>query len=586
MRSGLVLFLIVGVLLMGGAGRLVYVEYSHGDQLRAKALHQHTATVSISAQRGEILDCRGRVIAGSIRKPSAFADPRDMEDPGFVAYSIAPVLGLSPAELERMLREKSHDAFVWIKRDLSAEELKAFNELRAARRLRGIGVQFEPERVYPFGRLASQIVGFMRADDIGTAGVEHEFQRYLTGTEGRRSSTVDMHRRRVRSEPDEYQAPQDGASIVLTLDAHIQQRVEHYLADAVEQFKAQWGTAVVMDPRSGEVLAMASVPDFDPAQPFPPGTTEAEVKQLIELTRNRAVADQYEPGSIFKPFIASQALEDRLTRLDEIFVINGPARAFGARTIHDTHTYGSLTLHEVISKSSNIGMGLLGGRLGNSRLYEYVRKMGFGDSTGIELPGEEPGMVHDFSNWTSFSTQSIPIGQEIAVTPIQIVSAFSVFCNGGVLFRPRLVRGIIDADGETLIDNSRPIAIRRVLSPDTVYEFRKRALAETVTTGTGGKARIDDYQVFGKTGTAQIARGKAYASGAFVASFVGGAPVEQPRLACIVSIYHPTAGGSHYGGTVAAPTVGAILADALQYLQVPPELTGGTGAAGPTAGGD
>ena len=341
-----------------------------------------------------------------------------------------------------------------------------------------------------------------------------------------------------------------------------------------------------MDPRSGEVLAMASVPDFDPAQPFPPGVTEADVKKLMELTRNRAVADQYEPGSIFKPFIAAQALEDKLARLDEVFTINGPAHSFGSRVVHDTHPYGSLTLHEVISKSSNIGMGMLGGRLGNARLYEYVRKMGFGDATGIELPGEEPGMVHDLSNWTSFSTQSIPIGQEIAVTPIQIVSAFSVFCNGGVLFRPRLVCGIIDANGETLIDNSRPVAIRRVLSPETTYEFRKRALAETVISGTGDKARIDDYQVFGKTGTAQIARGKAYVGGEFVASFVGGAPLEQPRLACIVSIYHPTTGGSHYGGTVAAPTVGAILADALQYLQVPPELNGSTGVAGPGAGGD
>lgn len=584
MRSAIPPFLLVSVLLVGGAGRLAYVEYSQGEALRSKALRQQSSTVRIAAQRGEILDCRGRVIAGSIRHPSAFADPRDMDDPAYVAYSLAPVLGLSAADLERELREKAHqvsgNAFIWIKRDLMHDEYKAFREVCLARRLHGVGVMFEPHRVYPFSRLASQLIGYMGVDAngipdaAGGAGIEREFNTQLCGHDGRRTSIVDMHRRRVASGPDDYQAPVDGASVVLTIDAHIQQRAEHYLVEAVEKFKAEWGTAVVIDPRSGEVLAMASVPDFDPAQPVPPHATEADVKKLLELTRNRAVADQFEPGSIFKPFIASQALEEKLTRLDENFVINGPTRTFGARLIHDTHTYGVLSLHEVISKSSNIGMGILGGRLGNARLYEFVRRMGFGDKTGIELPGEEPGIVHDFSNWTSFSTQSVPIGQEISVTPIQIVAAFSTFCNDGVLFRPRLVRGVIDANGDTVLDNSRPIAIRRVLSPDVSRAFRLQALVETVTKGTGDKARIDGYQVFGKTGTAQIARGKSYAGNAFVASFVGGAPANDPRLACIVSIYHPTAGGSHFGGTVAAPSVGAILADALQYLQVPAELTG------------
>jgi cell division protein FtsI/penicillin-binding protein 2 len=314
---------------------------------------------------------------------------------------------------------------------------------------------------------------------------------------------------------------------------------------------------------------MASYPAFDPADPLPNLKGNLKPEDLDEL-RNRAIADSYEPGSIFKPFIAALAIDERMTHLEEPFTINGPARAFGSRIIHDTHVYGVLPLHQVISKSSNIGMALLGSRLGNERLHRYVRSYGFGDLTGIGLPGEHPGLLNDFSRWTSFSTNSIPIGQEIAVTALQVVTGFSVFCNGGILYRPRIVRGVISADGETLYDNSRPIAIRRVLEPETAESFRLDALVETVISGTGKSAAILDYQAFGKTGTAQVARGGGggYIDRQFVGSFVGGAPASNPRVVAIVSIYRPQANG-HYGGTVAAPALGEIIADALHYMHVP-----------------
>jgi cell division protein FtsI/penicillin-binding protein 2 len=571
MRSGAFAFLLVSVLLAGGAVRLGYLEYTRGEALRAQAQRQHTASLAIPAQRGEILDARGRRLAESARQPSVFVDPTGVQDARYAAYSIAPVLGLSPDAVEVTLLEKADRGFVWIKRGLSDRELDDFNEIRRQRGLNSFGVQYEPLRAYPFGHAASHVLGFVGAEHKGLAGVELAYDEALRGVDGRRSSTVDSRRRRLR--PDEYVAPRDGGNVVLTLDVHIQQRAEYHLRHALETFKAQWATAVVMDPLSGEVLAMATLPDFDPGEPVPRDADPKTLESALERTRNRAIGDSYEPGSIFKPFIASPALEAGITRLDEVFVINGPARQFGGRTINDTHAYDALSMRDVIAKSSNIGMGMLGGRIGNERLHEFVRRFGFGDPTGIGLPGEHPGLVQDFSRWTSFSTNSIPIGQEIAVTPIQVVTAFSVFCNDGVLFRPRIVRGVIDAEGGTLEDNSRPIAVRRVLDAAGAREFRMSALVETVNSGTGRNAALEEYQVFGKTGTAQIARsdGRGYEPGAYVGSFVCGAPATAPRVAVLVSLYRPS-GGKYYGGTVSAPCAAAIVADALTYLRVPADV--------------
>lgn len=583
MRSGSILFVVVIVLLVAGAGRLAWVECTRGSGLREQAQRQHTATLVVPAQRGDILDTRGRILAGTLRRPALFVDPSLVEDPRFAAHSVAPVLGLNPTELEQTIRTRRDRGFVWVKRRLSDRELEDFLAVRRDRRLRAFVIRQEPQRVYPYGRLAAHVLGFVGAEQHGLAGIEQSLDQVLAGEDGQRVSTVDVRRRRVRSRPADYTPPRDGAGVVLTIDVHIQQRTEYHLRNAVEEFQAHWGTALVMDPQSGEVLAMAVVPAFDPADPVPPHPNAQQREAATQRLRNRAVSDSYEPGSIFKPFIASCALDEGIIHLDEPYVINGPTRRFGSRTIHDTHAYSTLALHEVISKSSNIGMGLVGARCGNERLHRFVRRFGFGDPTGIRLPGEHSGLVQDFSRWSGYSTQSIPIGQEIAATPLQIITAFSVFCNDGVLYRPRIVRGVIGPGGETLADYSRPVAVRRVLDSRTVREFRRRALVEVVRSGTGKPAAIADYQVFGKTGTAQVARpdGRGYLSGAYVGSFMCGAPSDHPRAAVLVSLYRPSA-GAYYGSRVAAPTAAAILADALAYMQVPPELTpdqGPTGAA-------
>lgn len=573
MRSGGWLFPTVAALLVAGGARLGYIVQTQGEELREFAQRQSTAQLTIPAQRGDILDARGRVLVGTIRRPSIYVDPSSIIDPRFAAYSIAPVLGLDAAELEKTIRERRERGFVWVKREVTDGELHAFSQVRRARGLHSFGVQYEPMRDYPYGTLAAQTLGFVGAEQHGLAGVEQACDAYLIGEDGYRRSTVDVRRRRLSSQPDDYRAPRDGSSVVLTLDAHIQQRVEYHLANAVEQFKAQWGTAVVLDPATGELLAIATAPSFDPAAPIPEGLSEAQREAALERTRNRAIADSYEPGSIYKPYIASLAFDAGLARLDERFTINGPTRQFGPRIIHDTHVYDVLDLRGVISKSSNIGMGMLGARLGNERLNEFVRRFGFGEVTGVSLPGEHSGLVQAFSRWNSYSTQSIPIGQEIAVTPVQVVAAFAAFCNGGVLLRPRIVRGVIDARGEILHDFSAPIPVRQVMKPESAERFRREALAEVVKSGTGQKAAIADYQVFGKTGTAQVARsnGRGYIPNAYVGSFVGGAPLNQPRAVAVVSLFRPS-GGKYYGGTVAAPACGAMLADVLAYLRAAPEI--------------
>lgn len=572
LRSGILLFGLTGLGLLAGAGKLAFIQYTEGTQLRDTADQQHTAKLSIPAQRGDILDARGRVLAGSMRKPSIYVDPSQVDDARFMAYSVAPILGLPADQVEQQIRDRKDRGFMWLKRDVTQEEADQIEAIRGKRQLHALVVQREPHRVYPFGRLASHIIGYVGAEHVGMGGIEYEFEDYLHGEDGSRSSTVDVLRRRLRSRPEDYTPPHDGANVVLTIDVHIQQKVEEFLKRAVDKHKPEWATAVVMDCRSGEVLAMATVPDFDPDEPIPAGLSGAELEAANVRLRNRAIADSFEPGSVFKPFIAALALDEGIAHLGEIFAINGPTRQFGSRTIRDTHHYDSLALEEIISKSSNIGMGLIGARSGNERLYRWVREYGFGDVTGVQLPGEHAGLVQDFSRWGPFSTQSIPIGQEIAVTPIQIATAFCAFANGGVLYRPRIVRGIVAPNGEMIADWSEPVPVRRVIREETARVFRQQALAETVRSGTGKDAALRDYQVFGKTGTAQIAApgGRGYLSGKYTGSFVGGAPCEDPRVVCVVNIYKPSQNG-YYGGTVAAPVVSQILGAVLEYLQVPPE---------------
>lgn len=574
MRSGILFFGVTSIALLAGASRLVQLERTDGARLRGLAEQQHTSTIKVPAQRGNILDAKGRILAGSKRVPSIYVDASQLTDPRLAAYSIAPVLGLNPVALEQLLIEKQDKGFVWVKRRISDEELDSFTRVRQARHLDAFVIEFEPERIYPNGRTASHVIGFVGGEQTGLAGVEQEYDDDLTGTEGSRTSIVDRRRRRLAFEDDRFEPPVDGLNVILTIDTYLQQCAEKTIQRAVEHWQARWGSAIVLDPWSGEVLALAVYPDFDPSQPFPADLREQERDAAQERIRNRAISDAYEPGSIFKPFIMGPALENHITTLDEIWPIHGPSHRFSnGRTVRDSHPNPPLHSWEVVSKSSNIAMGMLGERVGNAELYRIVRTFGFGDETGIGLPGENAGILNDFSRWTSFSTQSIPMGQEISATPIQLISAFASFCNDGVLMRPRIVRGVVDNNGRPEYDLSRPIAIRRTMAAEAARAFRHDVLAQTVATGTGKGARLDRWQVFGKTGTAQIAsaEGHGYIPSAYAGSFVGGAPLGHPLACCLVTIYWPNARKGYYGGAVAAPAVKEILATVLERLNAPAE---------------
>lgn len=576
MREAFV-YLLASAMLVGVGYRLAQIEATQGEALAKSALKGQTRTVKIPAQRGSILDTQGRILATSLRKPSLFMDAYYSIDAKYTAHTLAPILQTDAAALEQELRiharakhkngaPRRHN---WVRRHITPEQADKIREVCAIHDFKAFGIQEEVIRVYPRGTLAAHVLGFWNEFGPGT-GVELRYQEQLSGSDGKYVEIIDGSRERIAHVEDEYEAPQDGQTIVLTIDSHIQATAEQHVQAAVEKYEAKWGTAVVMDPRTGEVLAMANFPTFDPGAPVPPGLKHEEA---FERMRNRAMFDMYEPGSIFKPFIAAKALQDGLTYLGEIFEIDGPERYFGRRRLRDSHAHERLTLEGVISESSNIGMAMLGERLTNERMHRYVSEFGFGKPTDVGLLPEASGILHDKKNWTKYSTHSIPIGQEIAATAIQIATAFCVLSNDGTLFQPRIVRGFLNSDGEMLEDHSAPIAKEQLLSPDVALNFRRTALGETVRTGTGKKLGLPDYQVFGKTGTAQVAETskEGYAAKSYMSSFVGGAPLDHPRVVVLVSIYKPKKSIGYYGSEVAGPVFANILAETLSYLQVPPD---------------
>jgi len=567
------MFAAVGLLLVGVGGRLTWLAESQRASRSEQANRQHTARAHIKALRGSILDCNGRTLAGSQRRPSLIVDPSRVTDVRAACRRIETVLGVDADWLERRITERRGRRYFRVKRRLSDRERARFERASVMRELGAFFLEDEPLRVHPLGRSAAHVVGYVGADQRGLAGVELTCDELLTGKDGSRTAIVDSRRRRLEPVPDAALPAVDGCDVVLTIDAYLQSRAQFHLAQAVETHNAEWGTALLMDPDSGEILAMAVTPDFDPDAPIRPDAEGRELDAEFERIRNHAIADQFEPGSIFKPFVAGPAVSDEQASLDEQFEINGPTHAFGTRIVHDTHPHAVLELASILSKSSNIGMAMLGEKLGAERVHDYVARFEFGRRTGIRLPGEHSGALHALRDWTRYSVQSVPFGQEVAVTPIQVLRAFLAFCNDGLLYQPRIVRAVLRADGSVRKDYSQPVVVRRVMRAEAVRDLRRRALVEVVNSGTGTRAQLADYQVFGKTGTAQIARrdGRGYEPGAYVGSFMGGAPADNPRLAVLVSLYHPR-GGKYYGGTVSAPAAREILADGLAYLHVPRDL--------------
>lgn len=535
-------------------GRLVYLQTVQYEWLSERARQQQQRTLVTGMPRGLILDRQGHELARSVDVASFFVVPTDLEDPHRAAAQLAPVLKLDAAKLAAQLQEAkdANHKYMWLARKVSDEQAAQIEALK----IKGVQETKESKRYYPNGELAAHVLGFVGLDDAGLGGIELFQNAALNGDGGKVLMYGDGKSRSYESYAVEAHP---GQSVVLTIDQNVQYQTEKALADAVARNHAKSGTALVVDPHTGEVLALANSPTFDPNEAH-------KVDPQVRL--NGALQNIYEPGSTFKIVAYSGAIEERLARPDDRIDCQMGAITVAGRLVKDSHAYGVLTLTEALAKSSNVAAIKLGLRLGDERMHEYMMRFGFGSKTGIELKGETPGIVRPIARWQPSSMGSIAIGQEVGVTPIQMAAAFSTIANDGVRIAPHIVREIREADG-TIAQRPAP-DMRRVVSIETARTLRP--MLESVTlNGTAKRAQLDGYTAAGKTGTAQKIdpRTHAYSKTKYVASFVGFAPVENPAVVIIVVIDEPA--GAYHGGEVAAPVFSEIAENVLPYLDVAPD---------------
>ncbi len=543
------------VLLLSGFGvvlfRLVTLQVWQAAELSVKADRQHRKTVSLEGARGTIVDRHGKVLAMNVEVPSAFGVPITLDSPTKTARMLAPVLQVRSDELERKLRQAR--SFVWLARKLDPEQGRRLERLS----LDGVGVVMEGRRFYPKGPFLSHVLGFAGMDGEGLEGVEHRYESYLRGEKRMMILQRDALGRSVFPTDLTERNPTPGHNLALTIDEVIQYITERELEDAVTRAQAKSGTMIVLDPQTGAVLAMAVSPRFDPNV----------VSNLSpDRWRNKALADAYEPGSTLKAVVAAAAIEEHVVKPNTLVFGEHGRMTIANTVIHDHEKLGWVSFSQVIQKSSNIGAAKIGMALGEQRLHRYLQTFGFGQKTEIDLPGEGAGLVKRPKDWGRRSVASISMGQEIGVTPLQMVSAIAALANEGVLMKPYVVSEIRGPEGH-LLKRVSPQVRRRVVSPETAHTVTK-ILEGVVTDGTGGKAAIPGFRVAGKTGTAQKidSRTGSYSVSRFVTSFAGYVPADNPRLAMIVVIDEPQ--GDAWGGTVAAPVFSRVGEQVLNYLGV------------------
>lgn len=539
--------------------RLVQIQIVRHDDYVTRAAKQHERTLTLTPVRGAIRDARGRVFAESVAAESIYADPQAIADPKAAARALASIrpLGLERAELESKLRARGE--FAWIARQVDASVATSVRNLK----IEGIYTLEEHKRWYPKGTLAAPLLGYVGIDGEGLAGIEHSFDRFARGRAGKVTLLRDARRGMYLVGAEGPHAPVDGNDVYLTIDEVVQFIAERAVRRSVELYDAVSGTAIVMDPNDGSILAMATWPAFDPNtfRSYP-----------AARWRNRAVQDLYEPGSTFKIVVAAGGLEEGLvTPSDMIDCGDGSIQVANIRIReHDGNRYGVIPFEEVLAQSSNVGTVRVGTSLGKRRLHDYAQRFGFGDRTGVELPGEAVGILRPVEKWSAVSNAEIAIGQEIGVTPLQMLQAFSIVANGGRRVTPRIVDRVVDARGRVVYE---PRADRgeRVISEKTAAVLNGM-LKTVVARGTGKAAAVPEYIVAGKTGTAQKAARGGYSLEKYVGSFAGYVPADRPRIAILVTIDEPK--GQHYGSVVAAPAFREIAEGTLRYLGVPPSLPG------------
>ncbi len=564
-----VVFVVIALLLLALLGRVVHLQTEVRDRIAARLERQQHFNQTLPARRGSIFDSTGQLLAGSVQSSVLFVDPKflidqyDLRREGAVAIErdlarLSTILDLEPFALLQRISEKYPARYLELASDLDEQTIQAVRSIR----MPGVGVQPRSMRIYPMGSRAAHVLGGVGRNGHGIEGVELALDELLSGSDGAVRMAKDARRRAIDAQLDDYSPPAHGRHVVLTIDARIQALVERELRNTVDRFRASGGEVVVLDPQTGAILALANYPSFSPQV--------IEDSSAVART-NRALVVPYEPGSTLKPFIVARAIAEKTTRLDQMWDIEGPTwRTSYGRRITDVHGYDKLNTWDVLVKSSNIGMSKIAESLGQRRLDDALRGFGIGRRSGIDLPGESAGQLRDVSKWTRHSTESLAQGYELLVTPMQMARAMASLANGGRLVTPHVIQGTLDADGQ--IASIRPP--EAPLSPQSIPPQAAsdvlRILADIPVRGTARNARLERYNLFGKTGTAHRAVNGQYNQENYTASFVGGAPYEDPRLVIAFIIHDPDKSQSHFGGIVAAPPAARILEESLITLGVAP----------------
>jgi cell division protein FtsI (penicillin-binding protein 3) len=534
-------------------GRLVYLQiFSYGRFVK-QAGHQQQRAIPLAAKRGVIYDRSGHELAMSVLVDSAFAVPSEVKD---LPTAVSLITRITGDDYNVVLADcRAHKTFCWVARKANDETIERINSLK----LQGIHFQKEPKRFYPARDLAAQVLGSVGMEDSGQSGIEHEFEDELRGRAGKMFISVDARKQwfsDVETQPD------PGENLVLTIDKNIQYIAEKELDQAIHDTQAIAGTVIVENPHTGEILALANRPTFNPNLR----------KQITPAAlTNRAVSYVYEPGSTFKLVTISAALEEKVTNPDELFDCQMGSIVYNGMRIRDSKPHGILPVWGVLAESSDVGSIKIALRLGEDRFYKYIRAYGFGQQTGIELPGETRGLTKPPSRWSKVSIAAISMGQEIGISPLQLTGLVSTFANDGVWVAPRIVAGTVQPQGAPQTVAFHPGASHRVISSFTAAEMRSM-MQKVVLEGTGRKAILEGYSSAGKTGTAQKvdpATG-AYSKTKYVGSFAGFAPVNNPQI--VVAVILDSAVGLHQGGQISAPVFRRISQQVLEYLHVPHDL--------------
>ncbi|MFC1596110.1 peptidoglycan D,D-transpeptidase FtsI family protein [Candidatus Margulisiibacteriota bacterium] len=548
--------LLIGLCFLIIIGRLFWLQVIKHEVFSEKAHHQQQRTITLAARRGNIYDSKNELLATSISVKSLYAIPKIMTDKKRLSHKLSGILDVPASKIYKSINNKRY--FVWLKRKLSPQQLAQVKKLKNP----GLKLLNEEKRFYLYENLASHLLGFTNIDNQGLSGIELAYNKHLSGSPGKFVIQSDLFGREIFSHTRKVQEPKDGKKIYLTIHSFLQYVAERELERAVKKTSANSGCAIILDPYQGDILAMASYPYYNPNYYY---------KYPRKNRINKAVETVYEPGSTFKSITIAAALNERIVAPDT--EIECPyAIKVGGRTISDSHKHPTeiKTVTEILAESLNTGTAKIALKLGKSKLYQYIKGFGFGQLTGIRLPGESRGILRPENKWSKSDEGIIPFGHSIAVTPVQLISAIGALANNGILYQPNIIKYMESEDGSYL-KGFPAKQVRQIITPKIARQVREM-MHKVTTEGTGFYARIYGYNVAGKTGTAQKVNpnGPGYLKHRYISSFVGFLPAKNPKAVILVVIDDP-AYGRHSGSVSAAPAFKRIAEETIRYLSIPPK---------------